>query len=204
MARTYGSFSQNTAPKVFKTALRLFAQYGYAAVSMRQIAKDVGVQVGALYNYTPDKQTLLFTIMRDHMESLLSAWEACPQSDDPFVQLKDFIQFHLTFHLHKTDEVFVAYMELRNLSHENFAVIEGLRRHYELILEHILARGANAGVFHISDARVTTLALIGMLKEVGTWYRPDGRLSTKEITNIYQNMVAHFLGVDSPIMSANT
>ena len=204
MARTYGSFSQNTAPKVFKTALRLFAQYGYAAVSMRQIAKDVGVQVGALYNYTPDKQTLLFTIMRHHMKSLLSAWEARPQSEDPVVRLKDFIQFHLNFHLHKTDEVFVAYMELRNLSDENFAVIEGLRRRYELILEHILVLGANAGVFHISDARVTTLALIGMLKEVGTWYRPDGRLNSREIINIYQDMVAHFLGVDGPVIPART
>ena len=194
MARTYGSFSQTTAPKVFKTALRLFAQYGYAAVSMRQIAKDVGVQVGALYNYTPDKQTLLFNIMREHMESLLGAWDARAKSDDSVVQLKDFIQFHLTFHLHKKDEVFVAYMELRNLNHENFAVIEGLRRRYELILECILVRGAKADVFKISDARVTTLALIGMLKEVGTWYRPDGRLSSAEITNIYQDMAAHFLG----------
>jgi len=203
MARTYGSFSQNTAPRVFKTALRLFAQYGYAAVSMRQIASDVGVQVGALYNYTPDKQTLLFTIMRDHMENLLNAWEGRPQSNDPLVRLKDFIKFHLTFHLHKTDEVFVSYMELRNLSEENFVVIEKLRRNYELILEHILERGSNDGVFHISDARVTTLALIGMLKEVGTWYRPEGRLSSKEITNIYQDMAANFLGVDSPVMPAN-
>ena len=204
MARTYGSFSQTTAPKVFKTALRLFAQYGYAAVSMRQIAKDVGVQVGALYNYTPDKQTLLFNIMREHMESLLGAWDARAKSDDSVVQLKDFIQFHLTFHLHKKDEVFVAYMELRNLNHENFAVIEGLRRRYELILECILVRGAKADVFQISDARVTTLALIGMLKEVGTWYRPDGRLSSAEITNIYQDMVAHILGVDSYLMLAHT
>ena len=88
----------------------------------------------------------------------------------------------------------MAYMELRNLSDENFAVIEGLRRRYELILEYILIRGSEAGVFHVSDARVTTLALIGMLKEVGTWYRPDGRLSSAEITNIYQDMAAHFLG----------
>ena len=199
MARTYGSFSQITAPKVYKTALRLFAQYGYAAVSMRQIARDVGVQAGALYHYTPDKQTLLFTIMRDHMESLLCAWDACPKSDEPVVQLKEFIQFHLKFHLHKTDEVFVAYMELRNLTDENFSVIEELRRRYELALEQILVRGAKAGVFHITDARVATLALIGMLKEVGTWYRPDGRLSRSEITNIYQDMASHFLRVDTSL-----
>ena len=78
----------------------------------------------------------------------------------------------------------LLHMELRNLTDENFSVIEELRRRYELALEQILVRGAKAGVFHITDARVATLALIGMLKEVGTWYRPDGRLSRSEITNI--------------------
>ena len=131
-------------------------------------------------------------------------WDARAKSDDPVVQLKDFIQVHLTFHLHKKDEVFVAYMELRNLNDENFAVIEGLQRRYELILECILVLGAKADVFQISDARVTTLALIGMLKEVGTWHRPDGRLSSAEITNIYQDMVAHILGVHSYLMLAHT
>ena len=36
-----------------------FYRHGYAAVSMRQIAAEVGVQAGALYAYTPDKQALL-------------------------------------------------------------------------------------------------------------------------------------------------
>ena len=128
MARTYGSFSQNTAPRVAQTALRLFAQYGYASVSMRQIARDVGVPVGALYNYTPDKQALLFNILLQHMESLLTAWTHHPKRTDPSDQINDFIQFHLEFHFSKSDEVFVAYMELRNLNPQNFVVIEALRR----------------------------------------------------------------------------
>ncbi len=195
MARTQGSFSQNTAPKVFQSALRLFAGYGYAAVSMRQIAGDVGVHVGALYNYTPDKQTLLFKIMLNHMESLLAAWGDCVNHEEPIDQIKEFIRFHLDFHLSKSDAVLVAYMELRNLSEDNFRVIEHLRRKYENILTDILCRGADVGVFHFSDARITTLAFIGMLKEVGTWYRPNGRFSAVEITTIYQEMVVDFLGV---------
>ncbi len=55
-------------------ALRLFARQGFAAVSMRQIASEVGVQAGALYLYTPDKQTLLFDLMTTHMNELLQAW----------------------------------------------------------------------------------------------------------------------------------
>ena len=61
MARKQGSHSDITGPKVRDAALRLIAQHGYAAVSMRQIAAEVGIQAGALYNYTPDKQTLLLT-----------------------------------------------------------------------------------------------------------------------------------------------
>ncbi len=189
MARTSGSFSENTAPRVVKTALRLFAKHGYAAVSMRQIARGVGVQVGSLYNYTPDKQTLLFNILLQHMESLLTAWSLYPKSKDPLDQIKDFINFHLEFHFCKGDEVFVAYMELRNLNNNNFATIEKLRCDYESILQEILSAGLAAGQFQIKDKKITTLAIIGMLKEVGTWYRPDGRLAMSEIINLYQNMV---------------
>jgi AcrR family transcriptional regulator len=194
MARTYGSFSQNTAPRVAQTALQLFAQYGYASVSMRQIARDVGVQVGALYNYTPDKQALLFNILLQHMESLLTAWKHHPKRTDPFDQINDFIQFHLEFHFSKADEVFVAYMELRNLNPQNFVVIEALRRDYETVLREILSAGVAAGKFQIKDTKIATLAIIGMLKEVGTWYRPDGRLGEAEIIGLYQNMALDVLG----------
>ena len=73
MARKTGSHADITGPKVREAALGLFARHGFAAVSMRQIAAEVGVQAGALYNYTPDKQSLLFELMRGHMEELLSA-----------------------------------------------------------------------------------------------------------------------------------
>ena len=194
MSRTSGSFSQKTAPRVAQTALRLFAKYGYAAVSMRQIARDVGVQVGALYNYTPDKQALLFNILLQHMDSLLPAWAHYPKRRDPSDQVNDFIQFHLEFHFSKADEVFVAYMELRNLIPQNFIVIEKLRRDYETVLQEILSDGLAAGQFEIQDAKIATLAIIGMLKEVGTWYRPDGRLGEPEIIRLYQNMALDVLG----------
>ncbi len=52
---------------------------------MRQIAAEVGgVQAGgALYLYTKDKQSLLFDLMRNHMEELLDAWAAEPKGGGP-------------------------------------------------------------------------------------------------------------------------
>ncbi|WP_108816193.1 TetR/AcrR family transcriptional regulator [Loktanella sp. Alg231-35] len=189
MARKQGSHSDITGPKVQAAALRLIAQHGFAAVSMRQIAAEVGVQAGALYNYTPDKQSLLFELMRSHMTDLLAAWDTADISGDPLARLEGFTRFHIHFHLPRADQVFVAYMELRNLSPENFAQIEAMRHRYEDALEEILRAGEAAGVFKMADTRVTTMALIGMLTGLSHWYRTDGRLETATIEAIYWDLV---------------
>jgi AcrR family transcriptional regulator len=195
MARKQGSHSDITGPKVQEAALRLIAQHGFAAVSMRQIAAEVGVQAGALYNYTSDKQTLLFDLMRDHMLALLAAWEAEDKPDDPVARLEHFTRFHIRFHLPRADQVFVAYMELRNLTPENFAEVEALRRQYEDRLEDILRDGTAAGVFDMQDSRVTTRALIAMLTGLVNWYRRDGRIETARIETIYGDLVRKTVAV---------
>ncbi|WP_420584396.1 TetR/AcrR family transcriptional regulator [Ruegeria sp.] len=189
MARTQGSHSDITGPRIRKAALGLFARHGYAAVSMRQIAAEVGVQAGALYNYTPDKQSLLYRLMQDHMRDLLSAYGELDQPKDASEALRQFVGFHIRFHMERPDEVFIAYMELRNLTPENFAEIETLRRSYEDALETILRQGQEAGLFDIADTKIATLAVIAMLNGVMTWYRAGGRLSLDEVERVYWDMV---------------
>lgn len=169
--------------------MRLIARHGYAAVSMRQIAAAVGVQAGALYNYTDDKQSLLFDLMQSHMTSLMAALADTPLQGDPLQRLEQFTRFHIRFHLPRADHVFVSYMELRNLSDANFIKIEALRRQYEDVLEAILRDGQKAGIFEVPDTRVTTMALIGMLTGLSNWYRTDGRLGMDAIEAMYWDFV---------------
>ena len=192
MARTTGSHAGITGPRVRQAALRLFAQRGYAAVSMRVIAAEVGVQAGALYNYTSDKQSLLFDLMRGHMDELLV--QADSSQGDPLDRLRRFVDFHIRFHADRPDEVFIAYMELRNLSPENFAEIEALRRKYEDGLEAILRDGAAQGVFNVTDPKIVTLAIIAMLTGVNTWFRQGGRLSLDQVVAQYWDMVRKAVG----------
>ncbi|OAN75367.1 TetR family transcriptional regulator [Jannaschia sp. EhC01] len=195
MARTQGSHAGTTGPKVREAALRLFAQHGYAAVSMRQIAREVGVQAGALYLYTPDKQALLFELMRGHMEELLADWT--PPGGGPLAELEDFARHHIRFHLDRPELVFIAYMELRNLSPENFAVIEGLRGTYEARLENILRAGLVDCVFDVADLRLATMGLISMLTGVTTWFRDGGRLTRADVEAIYWDMVRRAVGAQA-------
>ncbi|MBP0483394.1 TetR/AcrR family transcriptional regulator [Sagittula salina] len=189
MARTQGSHSEITGPRIHAAAQRLFARHGFAAVSMRQIAADVGLQVGALYNYTPDKQALLFSLLEGHMLDLMTAWEAAAPSSGPLARLEAFVRFHIAFHLARPEAVFIAYMELRNLTEENFAKIGRLRHDYEQRLEQILRDGRAEGRFDIADTKLTTLALIAMLTGVTTWYRDGGRLGPEAVADHYWSMV---------------
>jgi len=194
MARTAGSHSDITGPRIEKAALRLIARHGFAAVSMRQIAADVGVQAGALYNYLPDKQTLLARLMVRHMEDLLEA-SADLSAGSPMQRLQDFVHFHIEQNLNRADEVFVAYMELRNLNAENFATVERLRNAYEAKLEDILAVGARDGTFTLADTKITTRAVIAMLNGVNTWFRDGGELSLESVQKIYWDLVRNSVTV---------
>ena len=194
MARKTGSHSEITGPRIRKAAAQLFARHGYAAVSMRQIASDVGVQAGALYLYTPDKQTLLFDLMQEHMNELLSAWAQEPVPDDPVDQLEVFTRFHIRYHLDRPDTLFISYMELRNLEPENYRVIGERRRVYEDKLEAILTAGSDAKQFSVPDTKLATMAVIAMLNGVVTWFREDGRLSVDRVERIYWNMVRRAVG----------
>ena len=195
MARKVGSHAGTTGPRVRAAALRLFAREGYAAVSMRAIAAEVGVQAGALYLYTPDKQTLLFDLMREHLEEVRAAWAAVrPDPAPPAERLAAFARFHVNHHIDRPEAVFIAYMELRALTPENFARIEALRRAYEGELEAILREGAHSGAFRLPDARLAARALIAMLTGVTTWYRAGGPMSRAEVAEAYAALALRAVG----------
>ncbi len=202
MARKTGSVGIETAERVLKAASMLFARHGYAAVSMRQIAKEVNLQAGALYNHFETKQSILRALLISHMEALMEEIEAQPEIADPRDALEAFTRFHIRYHIDRPEEVFIAYMELRNLEPGPYREVTVLRQKYERILRDILRRGMATREFAIVDAPVTTMAIISMLTGVNTWFRYGGRLGVDEIENIYVNMVLAVAGTPKPVLRA--
>lgn len=190
MARQTGSNGENTARIIRAESLKLFARHGYDAVSMRQIAVAVGVQASALYQYFPNKQQLLMTLLKEHMEELFAAINAEPLDEmSPIAALERFARFHIRHHINRADAVFISYMELRALEPDSFKEVEALRRDYEGRLKAILLRGQESGDFNIDEPHVAAMALLAMLTGVNTWYRTGGRLSQERIEDIYADMV---------------
>lgn len=60
--------SQKTQPTDMRTrvtveAAKLFAEHGFAGVSMRMIAQKVGIQAASLYNHHPNKESLYYAAL---------------------------------------------------------------------------------------------------------------------------------------------
>ena len=49
--------------KIFDRSIDLFSQFGYDRVSMRQIAKEVGIKESSIYNHYKSKESILDEIL---------------------------------------------------------------------------------------------------------------------------------------------
>lgn len=190
MARTVGSIGEKTREAILSAGIDLIHDQGFEAVSLRKLASGVGLQAGSLYNHIASKQDFLFEIMRTVLVDLERELDArLDTSKSPPERLRDFIAFHIDFHIERRKEVFIGNMELRSLTPDNRKVIVKMRRAYEEFLRSILVDGDKAGDWHVEDSQVTTYALIAMLTGVSSWYEEGGRLSKNELIELHANLV---------------
>jgi AcrR family transcriptional regulator len=195
MARTTGSDGERTEAAIREAALKLIARHGYEAMSMRQLGDEVGVQAAALYRYFPNKEELLFTLLRDHMDGLIASWDvARPAARDPLGSLSAFVRNHIGFHVARRHSTHVSNLELRSLSPAKLTAILRMRNTYEKELRQILRDGAETGAFAIDDVGLTAMAIIQMITGVIVWFRPDERLSVEEVAETYHAMTMRLVG----------
>ena len=192
MVRTIGSSGERTAEAIRAAGLRLIYAHGFEAMSLRQLAAEVGIQPGSLYNYFQNKQALLVEIVNNHMVQLIAGLEAALAGvGDPVARLKAFVSFHLLYHMSRKELVYIATSELRSLEPDNRTAIVALRKTYETIVIKILADGAQIGAFKMNDPSVVAYGVIAMLTAVCEWYKPSGRLTPDELVEIYLQQVLH-------------
>lgn len=53
----------NNKDKIFDVSINLFSKYGYDGVSIRQIAKEVGIKESSIYNHYKGKESILDEIL---------------------------------------------------------------------------------------------------------------------------------------------
>lgn len=195
MGRPAGVSGADTLRAIRKAAIHRIYRHGYEAMNLRDLAADVNLRVGSLYNHVPQKQEFLDTLIEGILlELLLDLKTRMAGLTEPRARLLRFVRFHIEWHTVRKEEVFIGNMELRSLAPGPYQRVRALRKEYEHYLQTILADGRKAGLWQLEDTRVTTLALLALLTGISTWYRDDGRLSQERLVRLYQRLACRLVG----------
>lgn len=186
--------TRSVRERILAAAVQLFAQYGYHAATMRDIARISGIQAASIYYHYASKQALLVEIMDTHMRTLIANLQRIMlETSSSEQQLYEAIANHIRLHTTHKAEFFIIDTEIRALEEEQRGVILPLRDQYELLLQSLLREGMEQGIFRQVDIKIASYALIAMCTEVATWFRPAGRLSVQQVIDIYTQMLTEGL-----------
>src|SRR5690349_17075008 len=93
---------------ILDAAVQLFAEYGYHAAPLRDIARIAGIQAASIYHHYPNKQSLLVEIMETHMQRLNHSIERILQHHHhPLQRLHEAIANHIRMHTTYKSEFFI-------------------------------------------------------------------------------------------------
>lgn len=193
--------STETADDIRRAALTLFAREGYEAASMREIAGAVGIKAGSLYNHFASKEEILWDLTRSAMvdlkEQVLDELAALPEAASAISRLRAFIRAHVRFHAENGEKATLVNRQMPGLSASHYKQVIAMRSDFEHLLESILADGEASGEFTLVQERVTRYALLQMGIAVATWYRRGGGITVDELCDIYTDLGARMVGVET-------
>ena len=180
--------SGTTRERIVSTALRLFAEKGFAAVGIREIASEVGLSSATLYHYMGSKDDLLQDIMTDRLGRLITVnRQALTGLGRPEDKLVTVVRVHVLVHALHPDSV--VDHQIRDLGPKARAAVIALRDEYEAIWRSLLAEGtAQPAVFRIGSPKLTRLALLEMCNGVARWYARSGEFTPGDIADYYADL----------------
>lgn len=169
--------------ELLRAAAAVFAEHGYDAATLQQVADRMRITKAALYRYVPGKDALLGEIVGHVLGDGRAILEQYRRADAPVAErLRGVIADHVRFIVRDLDATTVYLHEMHRLP-------DGLRDRFDregLVYQHslrdLVAEGQAAGVVRGDlDAGLVALQILGAVTWMHRWYRPDGRLGPDEI-----------------------
>jgi len=195
MARTQAADYESQRAAILENAAAAFAEAGYAACSMTDIAKRSGASKARLYHYYESKEAILYDLLERHTRQLLDiAVQVRERAASQGAKPRDELQWMIASFLD-------AYRTART---RHIALLNDVKFLGAAQREHIVER-ERAVVDAFADAirrafpqrvnsanlRALTMMLMGAMNWTFTWLSPDGPLTyadyAAEVTRVMFN-----------------
>ena len=97
---------ENLPERLAAEARRQIEESGYAAMTIRSVAKGCGVGVGTVYNYYPSKETLVATFMLDDWNACVAHIQSCADEAQAPETVLQIMQEKLRLFMEQYDPIF--------------------------------------------------------------------------------------------------
>ena len=191
MARGRAPGFDATREEILAQAARLFANQGYPATSMNQVAEACGFSKASLYHYYRDKYSLLVSIAENHVSRLEDLVDdAALQALAPDARLREMIrrfveEYAGARHAHRvlTEDVkFLENADRQRVLDKERTVVADFARVVATLRPDLEA---------VALAKPVTMLLFGMINWMFIWMRPDGELDYDSMAPVVADL---FLG----------
>lgn len=172
---------------VLEAAAREFRERGYAATSVREIARAAGILPGSLHYRYPTKEDILSALMKRATDRLIEeVLTAATAGSDPLERLRLAIVAHLRILLSKEDSIYVLLYDWRSLSRTAVRAIDKHRRRYEELADQLIADAAAfAKVRPGVDLFLVRQLGFGAANWAAQWFDPDGPYTPEQVAEAF-------------------
>jgi AcrR family transcriptional regulator len=186
----------NERSDVREAAVALFAEQGYRATGVRDIADALGIGATSIYSHVKSKSELLHEILIDTLDAILAVQlDAIASSPDIVEQLRRAAESQVRFLVEHPQEAVIAIRDFRWAEGDALSAVYDRRRRYRKVFEDLLVEGVKQGRMSISNAKITAFAIIEMAEGVPRWFRPGGDVSINQMAYLYGEYALRIAGV---------
>jgi TetR/AcrR family transcriptional regulator, cholesterol catabolism regulator len=174
---------EGRAAEVYRTAAEIILQKGYDATSVNDIAQALGITKAGLYHYIHGKTQLLFDIMQYGLNELdREVARPAAKIQDPEARLRFMIAMHARIVTRGHGAVTILVDEARALTPAQNRKVTRKKREYFDFLRATLQELKDAGKLRDVNLSVAAFSLLGMINWLSRWYRAEGKLDEKHVS----------------------
>lgn len=176
--------------EVLAAAEVMFAERGYHATSVREIADALQIKAGSLYAHIETKEDLLFEIVNRAADAYFAAVTPIVEADLVSTEkLRRVIAAHVGVITKSALSASVYTTQWRHLSEPRRSEFAARRDKYEGLLRSLVHQCIRDGIFADIDEKFATLLILSSINWVYQWYRADGPMTPEEIARKLTDML---------------
>lgn len=155
--------------EIIKTATKLFKEKGYSAVTMRDLATEMGIKAASLYNHIDSKQDILKSIIISLAEDFTNGMEVIKNSDSNAIEkLKSIVTLHVEITSKNTYGMASLNNDWMHLE-DQLEYYLRLRKKYEQDFIDIIKSGINSNQIINSNPEIIMFSILTTLRSLYLW-----------------------------------